>query len=201
FLKTFYQPYVLAQFSVVMLNITFQRRIANKVAGVYFPSIMLVITAFTTFWYGVSTTPERTTVGSSVILALVSMFADTRSSLPPTAYVNDLDKWMVACILFVTLAMLENTAVDYLYDKHKLLVHHPHKDKRKNRNFDGTRTNEYEHQSLLQKIRSVMFDTKARKDMPEYTPLLIDLYSMYIFPIVFGVYCFFYWPFLLNKAH
>ncbi|RWS10596.1 glycine receptor subunit alpha-2-like protein [Dinothrombium tinctorium] len=164
-------------FSILILTIKFRRNIANKFAGVYFPTIILVFTSFSTFWYGVDTTPERTTVGSSVILALVTMFGEVRVSLPPTQYINEIDKWMVASMLFVTLSMIEATVVDYIYDKNRLIVSQRQKIKKEVQVYS----------SPLKKWRKLsvnykkaeerfwrLFQVKVNRDMPEYWPLQIS---------------------------
>ena len=137
-------------YEVLVFEVTFQRKVANKLAGtstalleliitrgiafsifiylhflyehfigVYLPSALQVFASFLTFWFGFDTTSERVTVGINSLLGIVGTFAEVKASLPPTSHINVLDKWMVACILFITFQMIEATIVDFLYDRFK----------------------------------------------------------------------------------
>ncbi|CAG2116804.1 unnamed protein product, partial [Medioppia subpectinata] len=74
--KMFNQTY-----STLKVNIKFQRNVANKLVGVYAPSILIVLITFCSFWLGLNSTPERVTIGITALLALVTQFNDARGSL------------------------------------------------------------------------------------------------------------------------
>lgn len=104
---------------MIVLELRFNRVINNKISGVYLPTLIQVLATFLTFWFGFDTTSDRVTVGITCLLGVVSTFSEVKAGLPPTTNINSLDKWMVACILFITGQMIETMIVDFLFDRMK----------------------------------------------------------------------------------
>lgn len=65
-----------------------KRRIANKLAGVFTPSLLIVLITFTTYWLGPGSISDRVTIGITAFLAIIQSFASARSLLPPISYVS-----------------------------------------------------------------------------------------------------------------
>ena len=49
------------------------------------------------------------------LLTLSAMFGSTRMNVPKVSYVSYLDIWMVTCIIFVFVTMIEFVAVQFLH--------------------------------------------------------------------------------------
>ena len=70
------------------MTLTFRRTIANKLAGVFAPSLIIVLITFSTFWLGPASISDRITVGITALLAVVTQFGNARSELPPISYIT-----------------------------------------------------------------------------------------------------------------
>ena len=70
------------------MNLSLKRRIANKLAGVFTPSLLIVLITFTTYWLGPGSISDRVTIGITAFLAIIQSFASARSLLPPISYVS-----------------------------------------------------------------------------------------------------------------
>ena len=65
-----------------------KRRLANKLAGVFTPSLLIVLITFTTYFLGPGSISDRVTIGITAFLAIIQSFASARSLLPPISYVS-----------------------------------------------------------------------------------------------------------------
>ncbi|RWS15083.1 Glycine receptor subunit beta-type 4-like protein [Dinothrombium tinctorium] len=74
--------------SALIVKLKYTRSISNSFSGMYLPTLLTVITTFTTFWFGTGSSSERVTVGMTALLAIVTTFAQTRKELPPVSYVT-----------------------------------------------------------------------------------------------------------------
>lgn len=203
----------------------FSRQIANKIAGVYVPTLIQVLTTFLTFWMGLYSTSERVTIGITCLLGLVTSFTDVRSRLPPSSNVSLMDVWMLVCVIFVTLQMIEATLITFIFDKHKNLWLHrmdkkeevkkekesrdelPTADRRKRRgdhliNKFGSSGDDGYHQIKLTywiKVKLYLFGAeKSPEEDPKVTPYRIDTTSKFLFPATFLLFNCLYWPFVLS---
>ena len=59
----------------------------------------------------------RAGMGMTTLLVLTAMFGSTRGSVPKVSYSTYLDIWMVTCIIFVFVSLIEFTVVHSLYRK------------------------------------------------------------------------------------
>ncbi|XP_054152442.1 glycine receptor subunit alphaZ1-like [Oppia nitens] len=111
-------------YSLLKIKIEFQRKIANKLVGIYTPSFIIVLITFCTFWLGITAVSERVTIGITALLALVTQFNEVRQSLPPTSYTTEIDHWMIMCIVMVAAQLVQCTIVDFVYHRqqHQLKV-------------------------------------------------------------------------------
>ncbi|KAI1286838.1 Glutamate-gated chloride channel subunit beta [Halotydeus destructor] len=175
-------------YDVLILDILLNRKVANKVVGIYLPTLLQVLASFTTFWFPFNTTPERVTVGITCLLGLVGMFAELKVNLPPSSNVNTLDKWMVACIFFITMQMIEMTVIDFLYDRFKngIAVNKALKKMTRRKRIIQTRN----------KYFRIFFPHGIDKTAPEYYPLLIDRISRLLFPLFWLIFCVYYFIYL-----
>lgn len=116
-------------FSVLVIDLHIKRKIANKLASVFTPSLMIVLITFTTFWLGPSSIADRITIGITAFLAIVTQFSQSRAELPPISYISvslliapdpelthrqAIDVWNLVCIAFVSFQILQATMVQFL---------------------------------------------------------------------------------------
>ena len=124
-----------------------KRKIANKIASVFVPTLMIVLITFTTFWLGPSSIADRVTIGITAFLAIVTQFSQSRSDLPPVSYLSvrvihvwpliplqssvslclnvysrntflqGVDVWNMVCMIFVSFQLLQATLVHFLNER------------------------------------------------------------------------------------
>lgn len=220
-MKLFAEP-----FDVLTIDVTFSRLIANKIAGVYIPTLIQVLTTFLTFWMGLYSTSERVTIGITCLLGLVTYFTDVRSRLPQSSNVSLMDVWMLVCIIFVTLQMIEATFITFIFDKHKNIWLHrfDHREKveegdcdREDLSTGDRRKHRVDHfvttlglneegqvkkskLTYFTKVKLYLFGPeKTPQEDPKVTPYRIDTTSKILFPLTFFLFNLFYWPFVLNE--
>lgn len=75
-------------FSTLVIDVNMKRDIGNKLAGVFTPSLMIVLITFTTFWLGPHSIADRVTIGITAFLAIVTQFSAARAELPPISYIS-----------------------------------------------------------------------------------------------------------------
>lgn len=75
-------------YSALIIELKLKRDIANKLAGVFTPSLLIVLITFTSFWLGPASIADRVSIGITGFLAVVTQFAQARAQLPPISYVS-----------------------------------------------------------------------------------------------------------------
>lgn len=174
---------------------------------------------------GLYSTSERVTIGITCLLGLVTSFTDVRSRLPPSSNVSLMDIWMLVCVIFVTLQMIEATFITFIFDKHKnLWLHrHDHKEVNEEKREDmstGDGKKQRVHNLITQlglngkdevdgkrnkltywmKVKLYLFGvSKTPQEDPKVTPYRIDTTSKILFPLMFFLFNLFYWPFVLKE--
>ena len=79
---------IAGKYSSLVIILRLKRDLANKIAGVFTPSLLIVMITFTSFWLGPGSISDRITIGITAFLAVVTQFADVRKELPPISYVS-----------------------------------------------------------------------------------------------------------------
>ncbi|XP_032804097.1 glycine receptor subunit alpha-2-like isoform X1 [Petromyzon marinus] len=95
------------------INATFylHRDMGYYLIQVYFPSCLLVIISWLSFWLSVESTPARVSLGITTILTVTTQMTSANAALPKMSYIKAMDVWMAACQVFVFAALLESTVV------------------------------------------------------------------------------------------
>ncbi|XP_023210567.1 glycine receptor subunit alpha-3-like [Centruroides sculpturatus] len=94
-------------YSCLMANFTFVRRVTSSLINTYFPSSLVVALSWLSFWLHVNAVPARITLGVTSILTLTTQIAQSRSYTPSVNYIKALDIWLFVCTFFVTASLLE----------------------------------------------------------------------------------------------
>ncbi|XP_065341022.1 glycine receptor subunit alphaZ1-like [Cloeon dipterum] len=98
-------------YPAITMTVRLHRRISYHMLQTYIPSLMFVIVSWLSFLVPPESVPGRMAICMTTLLTLTAMFAAVRQSTPSVSYVKALDIWMVACIFFVFLTLVEYTLV------------------------------------------------------------------------------------------
>lgn len=118
--------------SDLKLVFVFSRRLPLYLMTTYFPSFLVTIVSFTSFWISPDAVPGRVTLGVTCLLALMTQMVSVRSNIMNVNYVTAIDIWFLACITFVTFSlfgfavsytMFRNEKIQYL----RVNIKHPSK--------------------------------------------------------------------------
>lgn len=93
--------------SCIGIEFRFERRLLLYLMTVYFPSSLIVIVSFTSFWIRPDAVPGRVTLSVTSLLALMTQLVAVRKSVPEVSYVTAVDIWFLTCITFVAFSMFE----------------------------------------------------------------------------------------------
>ncbi|XP_076352278.1 glycine receptor subunit alpha-1-like [Tachypleus tridentatus] len=102
-------------YSTLVAEFTFVRRMMSSVVNTYIPSTLVVIPSWFTFWLDVQAVPGRVTLGVTSFLTLATQVVQTRSQLPPVDYLKALDIWLLACFIMVSFSLLEYAVAYYVF--------------------------------------------------------------------------------------
>ncbi|KAI1694210.1 neurotransmitter-gated ion-channel ligand binding domain-containing protein [Ditylenchus destructor] len=110
---------------------TFKRNIGFYLIQIYFPSSLIVVISWVSFFLNREATQARVTIGVTTVLTQTTLMTSTNASLPKVSYVKSLDIFLGVCFFIVFASLLEYAAVGFLMKRQKY-----------NTGFDGkTRAN------------------------------------------------------------
>jgi len=100
---------------IMKLHLT--RQLTYHVVQTYIPSTVFVIIAWMSLFVPPESVPGRIGMGMTTLLTLTAMFSSVRQNVPRVSYISRLDIWMLNCIIFVFLCILEFIIVTTLIRK------------------------------------------------------------------------------------
>ncbi|XP_072020848.1 glycine receptor subunit alpha-2-like [Amphiura filiformis] len=106
--------YAIGDYSVAFVSFYFQRQMQSYILAAYVPSLLLVVLAWVSFWIDAQAAPARVSLGVTTVLTATTLTASTQESLPTETHAKAIDVWLVACLIFVFLALLEYAMANYL---------------------------------------------------------------------------------------
>ena len=83
------------------MKIHLERLLNFHVSQTFIPSILLVILGYTSLYIHAEAVPGRVALGMLTFLALTTMSASVKSSLPKVSYMTYMDIWVISCLSFV----------------------------------------------------------------------------------------------------
>ncbi|KAH7731212.1 GABA-gated chloride channel receptor [Aphelenchoides avenae] len=100
---------------------TFKRNIGFYLIQIYFPSSLIVIISWVSFWLNREATQARVAIGVTTVLTQTTLMTSTNASLPKVSYVKSLDIFLGVCFFIVFASLLEYAAVGYLMKRQRCL--------------------------------------------------------------------------------
>uniref|UniRef100_A0A915CIT8 Uncharacterized protein n=1 Tax=Parascaris univalens TaxID=6257 RepID=A0A915CIT8_PARUN len=104
--------YRVDQFSCLVANIRLHRSIGYTLVQSYFPTGLIVIISWVSFWIDRAAVPARVTLSFSTMLSLTTLGNGLRYGLPQVSYAKAIDFWFGGCMLFVFCSLLEFAVVN-----------------------------------------------------------------------------------------
>ncbi|ODM99977.1 Glycine receptor subunit beta-type 4 [Orchesella cincta] len=104
-------------YSGIRFTILLRRKLSYHLIQTYLPSTLFIIVSWLSFLVPPESVPGRMALCMTTLLTLTAMFSAVRQNTPNVSYVKALDIWMVVCIIFVFLTLVEYTVLLKLKSK------------------------------------------------------------------------------------
>ncbi|VDM45359.1 unnamed protein product [Toxocara canis] len=101
---------------------TFKRNIGFYLIQIYFPSSLIVVISWVSFWLNREATQARVAIGVTTVLTMTTLMTSTNASLPKVSYVKSLDIFLGVCFFIVFASLLEYAAIGYLMKRYRSCV-------------------------------------------------------------------------------
>ncbi|GMT18197.1 hypothetical protein PFISCL1PPCAC_9494, partial [Pristionchus fissidentatus] len=104
---------------------TFKRNIGFYLIQIYFPSSLIVVISWVSFWLNREAVQARVAIGVTTVLTMTTLMTSTNGSLPKVSYVKSLDIFLGVCFFIVFASLVEYAAVGYMLKRHRRRVNTP----------------------------------------------------------------------------
>ncbi|VBB28963.1 unnamed protein product [Acanthocheilonema viteae] len=98
---------------------TFKRNIGFYLIQIYFPSSLIVVISWISFWLNRDATQARVGIGVTTVLTMTTLMTSTNASLPKVSYVKSLDIFLQTCYFIVFASLLEYATIGYLMKRYR----------------------------------------------------------------------------------
>ncbi|CAL8311275.1 unnamed protein product [Merluccius merluccius] len=95
------------------INFILRRHIFFFLLQTYFPTMLMVLLSWVSFWIDRRAVPARVSLGMTTVLTMSTIITGVSSSMPQVSYVKAVDIYLWTSFLFVFLSVLEYAAVNY----------------------------------------------------------------------------------------
>ncbi|XP_062870091.1 gamma-aminobutyric acid receptor subunit rho-3a [Trichomycterus rosablanca] len=119
FVEEFHPSYGLAFYSStgwynrLYINFILRRHIFFFMLQTYFPTMLMVMLSWVSFWIDRRAVPARVSLGITTVLTMSTIITGVSASMPQVSYVKAVDIYLWASFLFVFLSVIEYAAVNY----------------------------------------------------------------------------------------
>uniref|UniRef100_A0A1I7XD81 Gamma-aminobutyric acid receptor subunit beta n=1 Tax=Heterorhabditis bacteriophora TaxID=37862 RepID=A0A1I7XD81_HETBA len=199
---------------------SFKRNIGFYLIQIYFPSSLIVVISWVSFWLNRDAVQARVAIGVTTVLTMTTLMTSTNASLPKVSYVKSLDIFLGMCFFIVFASLVEYAAIGYLMKRNRSIctaspvqyyetgegVLKRNTSKKKSRGSTNRSSIKIEMESqmdqripLLAMVPMPPIPFKPRPGVwGRIRPAQVDLFSRFAFPAFFVFFHIMYWGFYLN---
>ncbi|XP_070553292.1 gamma-aminobutyric acid receptor subunit beta-like [Ptychodera flava] len=105
--------YMVGNYTQLIADFYFVRNLSYYLIQTYFPSVLIVVLSWVSFFVNRNATPARVALGITTVLTMATIMAATNSSLPKISYVKAIDVFLEMCFLYVFASLIEYATVSY----------------------------------------------------------------------------------------
>ncbi|XP_040855956.1 gamma-aminobutyric acid receptor subunit theta [Ochotona curzoniae] len=99
----------------LILKFQVQREVNSYLVQVYWPTVLTTILSWISFWMNFDSSAARVTIGLTSILVLTTIDSHMRDQLPNISCIKAIDIYILVCLFFVFLSLLEYVYINYLF--------------------------------------------------------------------------------------
>uniref|UniRef100_A0AAV2LED4 Neurotransmitter-gated ion-channel transmembrane domain-containing protein n=1 Tax=Knipowitschia caucasica TaxID=637954 RepID=A0AAV2LED4_KNICA len=111
----------MSHYTCVEVIFTLRRQVGFYLMGVYAPTLLTVVLSWLSFWINPDASAARVPLGILSVLSLSSESMTLASQLPKVSYVKAMDIWLITCLLFGFLSLVEFAVVQVMLNSPKLI--------------------------------------------------------------------------------
>ncbi|XP_014720170.1 gamma-aminobutyric acid receptor subunit theta [Equus asinus] len=108
----------------LILRFLVQRKVTSYLVQIYWPTILTTVVSWISFWMNYESSAARVTVGLTSMLILNAINSHLWDKLPQVSCIKAIDIYMVVCLFFVFLSLLEYVHINYLFYSRRPRRHH-----------------------------------------------------------------------------
>ncbi|KAL3272873.1 hypothetical protein HHI36_014334 [Cryptolaemus montrouzieri] len=116
---TFAQGGRIGNYSSLTFKFQLSREVGYYILDYFLPSILLVCTSWVTFWLQADASPPRATLGTSTMLAFITLNGGVTKNLPKVSYIKASEIWFLGCVIFIFSSMAEFAFVNVIWRRKK----------------------------------------------------------------------------------
>ncbi|CAJ0578655.1 unnamed protein product, partial [Mesorhabditis spiculigera] len=195
---------------------TFQRNLGFFLIQIYFPSSLIVVISWVSFWLNREAVQARVGIGVTTVLTMTTLMTSTNSSLPKVSYVKSLDIFLGVCFFIVFASLVEYATVGYLMKRNRAALNQNPiqyyessegelrrntvaKKKKKNVKVELEPVNASDQRvPLLAMMPTLPIPFQPQPYFRSVRPAQVDLFSRVAFPSFFIIFHIVYWGVYLN---
>ncbi|XP_072382710.1 pH-sensitive chloride channel 2-like isoform X2 [Diabrotica undecimpunctata] len=106
-------------YSAIVFKFNLRREVGYYIMDYFLPSILLVCTSWVTFWLQADASPPRVVLGTSTMLAFITLNANLSKNLPKVSYIKLSEIWFLACTSFIFFSLAEFAFVNVIWRRKK----------------------------------------------------------------------------------
>ncbi|KAK9887927.1 hypothetical protein WA026_000227 [Henosepilachna vigintioctopunctata] len=116
---TFAESGRIGNYSSLTFKFQMYRQVGYYILDYFLPSILLVCTSWVTFWLQADASPPRATLGTSTMLAFITLNGGVTKNLPKVSYIKASEIWFLGCVCFIFSSMAEFAFVNVIWRRKK----------------------------------------------------------------------------------
>ncbi|KAL4624887.1 gamma-aminobutyric acid receptor subunit rho-3-like [Arapaima gigas] len=105
------------------INFLLRRHIFFFMLQTYFPTMLMVMLSWVSFWIDRRAVPARVSLGITTVLTMSTIITGVSASMPQVSYVKAVDIYLWTSFLFVFLSVIEYAAVNYFTTVEEMKKH------------------------------------------------------------------------------